>query len=516
MSILKRQNEGGVLVLGVDHDPRAVATDAPRGSEIIDANGDRFFKLDDGSTTNVSTAKPVRVDIVAHGFLKGEALFQSGANAYTKTRGNNSTNSQFTGFVVEVISVDAFLLQTDGVAYNLFAATLTEGSNYYASEAVAGALVEDPTAFAAGSVTRKLCEAVDDSSVLIVHQPGVKIVEDTPEETVKGKKKGSGAGKPTNLTPDDLREMIDQAGWLPFTWAFDVATADADPGGGVFRLNNATQGSATQIFADVLADGGHGMTEILNQITSPARIILVQTDDATRYHVCNVTGAAVDGTGYFKIPISVQDSGAALEDTKNVNVLIVPLGVPVHAASHTDGSDDIQNATAAQKGLATAAQITKLDGIETGATADQSDAEIETAYNTQVDVVLQAEAEAGTSTTVRRWTAERVKQAIAALAGSSPLAAIADGSNSITADVETTVATFTVADGNVPVAHINLTDNVVFGIHAGDTGTAPASDVAHFMFSKTTTDNQYQLRIRHKDGGSLARNFKWIIKEMSP
>ena len=43
-----------------------------------------------------------------------------------------------------------------------------------------------------------------------------------------------------------------------------------------------------------------------------------------------------------------------------------------HAPSHTDGSDDIQDATAAQKGLATATQITKLDGIETSATADQT------------------------------------------------------------------------------------------------------------------------------------------------
>ena len=44
---------------------------------------------------------------------------------------------------------------------------------------------------------------------------------------------------------------------------------------------------------------------------------------------------------------------------------ISALGAPaVHASSHTDGTDDIQNATAAQKGLATAAQITKLDGIE--------------------------------------------------------------------------------------------------------------------------------------------------------
>jgi hypothetical protein len=43
-----------------------------------------------------------------------------------------------------------------------------------------------------------------------------------------------------------------------------------------------------------------------------------------------------------------------------------------HGARHTDGNDDIQNATASQKGLATAAQITKLDGIE--ALADVTDA----------------------------------------------------------------------------------------------------------------------------------------------
>ena len=39
-----------------------------------------------------------------------------------------------------------------------------------------------------------------------------------------------------------------------------------------------------------------------------------------------------------------------------------------HADSHTDGTDDIQDATASQKGLMTATQATKLNGIETGAT----------------------------------------------------------------------------------------------------------------------------------------------------
>lgn len=64
----------------------------------------------------------------------------------------------------------------------------------------------------------------------------------------------------------------------------------------------------------------------------------------------------------------------------------------------------------------TDAEKTKLAGIETAATADQSNAEIETAYNAQVAVVSQGDAEAGVSSTVYRWTPLRVAQAIAALA----------------------------------------------------------------------------------------------------
>lgn len=57
----------------------------------------------------------------------------------------------------------------------------------------------------------------------------------------------------------------------------------------------------------------------------------------------------------------------------------------------------------------------KLNTMEEAATADMTDAEIETAYNAQVSVVTQAAAEAGASTTVYRWTPLRVAQAIAAL-----------------------------------------------------------------------------------------------------
>lgn len=48
-----------------------------------------------------------------------------------------------------------------------------------------------------------------------------------------------------------------------------------------------------------------------------------------------------------------------------------------------------------------------------------SDAEVETAYNNIISVIAQLEAETGTSTTVRRWTAERVRQAIQEFIGTN-------------------------------------------------------------------------------------------------
>lgn len=46
--------------------------------------------------------------------------------------------------------------------------------------------------------------------------------------------------------------------------------------------------------------------------------------------------------------------------------------VSAHAATHTNGTDDVQTATAVQKGLMSAAAMSKLDGIETA--ADVTDA----------------------------------------------------------------------------------------------------------------------------------------------
>jgi hypothetical protein len=50
----------------------------------------------------------------------------------------------------------------------------------------------------------------------------------------------------------------------------------------------------------------------------------------------------------------------------------------------------------------------KLDAIESNAKDDQTDTEIETAYNNRVPIVFTSEAEGGTSTAVRRWTPQLI------------------------------------------------------------------------------------------------------------
>jgi len=84
--------------------------------------------------------------------------------------------------------------------------------------------------------------------------------------------------------------------------------------------------------------------------------------DATKLVRIEADGLTTGTTRVITMPdkdVTIDDDGDARPPT-------------AHASSHTNGTDDIQSATAAQKGVATAAQITKLDGIE--ALADVTDA----------------------------------------------------------------------------------------------------------------------------------------------
>jgi len=132
-----------------------------------------------------------------------------------------------------------------------------------------------------------------------------------------------------------------------------------------------------EVVSDSVLENRVGLGDIvINDGTSD-----LSTADALNY---------LDATGNMNAPSSATD-GALLKLDGTSGRYTISTGITVdgsdnitnagtfnnvtvegHAARHTDGSDDIQDATAAQKGLATAAQITKLDAIE--ALADVTDA----------------------------------------------------------------------------------------------------------------------------------------------
>jgi hypothetical protein len=97
---------------------------------------------------------------------------------------------------------------------------------------------------------------------------------------------------------------------------------------------------------------------------------------------------------------------------------------------------------------------TKLDGIEVAATADQTDGEIETAYNNQVAKISAGEITAGTETAVRRYSPADVVAIIAAHESG--------GGSSTTVNTKTgTAETLALTDANDIVEMNNAAANVL-------------------------------------------------------
>lgn len=91
------------------------------------------------------------------------------------------------------------------------------------------------------------------------------------------------------------------------TW--DTATADADPGNGKVRLNNATPTAATALYVDNVDAAGASITAVLDRwtaSTNPTKgtLRIAHRTDAAKWLEYQVTGTVVDGTGYRKITVT--------------------------------------------------------------------------------------------------------------------------------------------------------------------------------------------------------------------
>lgn len=94
-------------------------------------------------------------------------------------------------------------------------------------------------------------------------------------------------------------------------YIFDTSIVDSDPGGGKFRLNNATALSATMMFidiTDVFGSSTQTWLETLDDSDNPnGRSIMemIEMGNPATWLRIKVTGAISSVTGYLKIPIQV-------------------------------------------------------------------------------------------------------------------------------------------------------------------------------------------------------------------
>lgn len=168
---------------------------------------------------------------------------------------------------------------------------------------------------------------------------------------------------------------------LTFTSDTD-STADSDPGAGLFKWNNATQGSATVLYFDNQTADGASLTTLWGSLGETGFIYLQQGDDATRWQEWKWTATPVDGTGYRKFTVTLQaSSGVAIQDNKLVLVdfeTSVP-GTFVGPASATDGAAVLFDGTTGKLGKNSKVVITVP---ATGSTITIADGKTLTASNT--------------------------------------------------------------------------------------------------------------------------------------
>lgn len=83
------------------------------------------------------------------------------------------------------------------------------------------------------------------------------------------------------------------------------STAASDPGNGLFKWNNATQGSATAIYIDNQTADGVSLTTLWGALASTGRIYIQQSTDADRWQQWSYTAHA-DGTGYRNFTVTLE------------------------------------------------------------------------------------------------------------------------------------------------------------------------------------------------------------------
>ena len=114
---------------------------------------------------------------------------------------------------------------------------------------------------------------------------------------------------------------------------YSTTTADADPGAGKFRLNNATIASATIMYIDDLEFNGTNVEawiqswdDVAGNDTNRGRIRISKANSLDTWMVFKVTGGITNATGYSKVSLVYIDSAGTFTNDDNFFVSFVASG----------------------------------------------------------------------------------------------------------------------------------------------------------------------------------------------
>jgi hypothetical protein len=150
------------------------------------------------------------------------------------------------------------------------------------------------------------CDALDDPMVPVIQGDGSLRLAPLP-------------------CPSDFTSALPVPG-NAFSFTFNTATTDSDPGDATLKYNSATVSSVTQIFVDLAEFFGSTITDWLDSLTVGGRIRLYQRSDPAvwaDYTLASVTSA----TGYRKLVVTYNDhAGVFGTDPGDVVLDFTPAG----------------------------------------------------------------------------------------------------------------------------------------------------------------------------------------------
>ena len=293
---------------------------------------------------------------------------------------------------------------------------------------------------------------------------------------------------------------------------YSTTTADADPGAGKFRLNNATIASATIMYIDDLEFNGTDVSawvqswdDVAGNDTNRGRIRISKANTLDTWMVFKVTGAITDATGYSKISLVYIDSAGTFANDDKVFISFVASGedgaIPGYFYKFDTGTSDADPGAgeiAFNNGTYASATVIYIDDADANGvtvvtdilTWDDSTSTIR-GYLMIYDINDRSTYARFKITGASTDASGYVKLAVAHLASNNTFSAAdelsvtfvrnGDGGDAATIEVGTVTGNTVSAGGSATAAVANAgntsaaTFNFTFGIPTGATGSTGAS-----------------------------------------